>query len=239
MYVSLSLGVTVSWQFFRTTHMNQQGRITQFIPRRCSQKLTNITLPLPLLVGKLSKTYCLENINHLPHQNLDYSHTTPNNTQSWIKNIGKDDPLIILTFDKAHTLTDRIINGSSTWSNFSVLRHVLRALHHFSLFSPFLFMTGKITQFTSSSHEDVSARIIEGMLILIQPFMDIGFDTLAEAILIGNLKLEKIISDLHIAHLGRPLYVPLNWLFTLLIRVCIKNWSTLWCWGSQHSRRHY
>lgn len=114
------------------------------------------------------------------------------------------DPVIILAFDEAHTLTNRVVNNSATWSNFSTLRRVLRALHRFSLFSLFLSTTGKISQFTSGKHEDVSLRIILGLLILIQPFTDLGFDTLAHAIRLG-LDLEEAAADCHMVHLGRPL----------------------------------
>jgi hypothetical protein len=119
----------------------------------------------------------------------------------------QDDPLIILTFDEAHTLTDRVVTDSGTWSNFSALRHVLRALHRFSLFSLFLSTTGKISQFTSAPEEDDSRRIIAGELFLIQPFTDLGFDTLAEKISVADLNLEKFIGDSHMVHIGRPLYV--------------------------------
>jgi hypothetical protein len=127
------------------------------------------------------------------------------------KDVGVD-PLVTLAFDEAHTLTDRMIDKSSTWSHFSVIRHVLRGLHLFSLFSLFLSTTGKITQFTSSNHEDVSKRIVEGTLFLIQPFTDIGFDTLARKIKLG-VTLAEVINDLHMAHLGRPLYVPFEFSF--------------------------
>ena len=120
-------------------------------------------------------------------------------------------PLVILAFDEAHTLTDREGNREAAWSNFSELRHVLRALHRFPLFSLFLSTTGKISQFTSAKDEDVSRRVILGQLALIQPFTDLGFDTLAKPIsLEEDWDLESVTTDSHIAHLGRPLYVSLN-----------------------------
>jgi hypothetical protein len=112
-----------------------------------------------------------------------------------------------LAFDEAHTLTARVVTDSGTWPNFSALRHVLRALHRFSLFSLVLSMTGKISQFTSAPDEDVSKRILAGELFLIQPFTDLGFDTLAEKISVADLNLAAFIGDSHIVHIGRPLYV--------------------------------
>ena len=75
-----------------------------------------------------------------------------------------DYPLVILAFEEAHTLTNREETGYATWSNFSVLRHVFRDLYRFPLFTLFMSMTGKISQFTSPD-EDTSKRIIIGDLI--------------------------------------------------------------------------
>ena len=93
-----------------------------------------------------------------------------------------DGPLIILAFDEAHTLTERKNTHSTQWSHFSELQHALRTLHRFSCFSLFMSMTGKISQFTSAPTEDFSLRILSGDLFLIQPFTDVGFDTLARKI---------------------------------------------------------
>jgi hypothetical protein len=116
-----------------------------------------------------------------------------------------DYPLVILAFDEAHTLTNREETGYAAWSNFSVLRHVFRALHRFPLFALFLSTTSKISQFTSPD-EDTSKRIIIGDLISIQPFTDFGFDTLAKQVsLDGHWNLERVTADLHIVYMARPL----------------------------------
>jgi hypothetical protein len=116
-----------------------------------------------------------------------------------------DYPLVILAFDEAHTLTNREETGYATWSNFSVLRHVLRALYRFPLFALFLSTTGKISQFTSPD-EDTSKGIIVGDLILIQPFTDLGFDTLAKQVTLdGHWDLERVTADSHIVYMARPL----------------------------------
>jgi len=106
-----------------------------------------------------------------------------------------DYPLVILAFDEAHTLTNREETGYARWSNLSVLRHVLCALHRFPLFALFLSTTSKISQFTSP-----------GDLILTQPFTNLGFDTLAKKVsLDGHWDLERVTTDSHIVHMGRPL----------------------------------
>jgi len=108
------------------------------------------------------------------------------------------------------------------------LRHVLRGLHRFSLFSLFLSTTGKISQFTSAPDEDVSKRILAGELFLIQPFTDLGFDTLAEKISVADLNLAAFIGDSHIVHIGRPLYVSPHFMaFMLLMRGRVKIRITL------------
>ena len=118
----------------------------------------------------------------------------------------KDDhPLIILTFDEAHTLTDREETPSSTWSNFSNLTHVLHALYRFPLFSIFLSTTGK-TSLSASPKNDKSGRVHFRKLDLIQPFTDLGFDVLANKVVLdGTWDLERVTADLHIVYLGRPL----------------------------------
>ncbi|KAF8323573.1 hypothetical protein F5887DRAFT_1208074 [Amanita rubescens] len=117
-----------------------------------------------------------------------------------------DYPLVILAFDEAHTLTNRNETGYATWSNLSVLRHVFRALDHFPLFALFLSTTGKISQFISPG-DDTSKRIILGELTLIQPFTDLGFDTLAKQVALdGNWDLERVTADSHIVYMGRPLF---------------------------------
>jgi len=74
--------------------------------------------------------------------------------------------------------------------------------------------TGKISQFTSAPTEDFSLRILSGELFLIQPFTDVGFDTLAHKISLDEpWDLEELASNSHMVHLGRPLYV----LFSSLI----------------------
>jgi hypothetical protein len=117
----------------------------------------------------------------------------------------EDDPLIILEFDEAHTMTERT---STEWSNLSEFRHALWSLKELSLFSLFLSTTGKINQFVPSPEMDYSRRIIPRLLRLFQPLTDLGFDQLAKKITLdGDLTLDDITSDDYIAHLGRPMYV--------------------------------
>jgi len=89
---------------------------------------------------------------------------------------------LVLTFDEVHTTTQRHQAASEEWSIFNELCHALWWLHSFSLFSIFLSTTGKISQFTSAIKEDLSKRVVEGTLVVIQPYTDLGFDPLAHII---------------------------------------------------------
>jgi hypothetical protein len=120
----------------------------------------------------------------------------------------EDDPLVILEFDEAHTMTERPSDPESDWTNFSELRRALRYLQTLSLFSLFLSTTGKINQFVPSPQNEFSSRIIRRLLRLFQPFTDLGFDQLSQKVSIdGRLTIDDITSDDFIAHFGRPMYV--------------------------------
>ena len=101
-------------------------------------------------------------------------------------------PVIILAFDEAHSL----MKSPGSWSDLSAMRHVLRTLKMFPLFSFFLSTTGKISQFTSQ--EDPSARISHYSLKLVHPFTELGFDMLATKVFLdGSWDLEHVTSDQH------------------------------------------
>jgi hypothetical protein len=58
--------------------------------------------------------------------------------------------------------------------------------------------------------EDLSKRVVDGTLAVIQPYTNLGFDPLAYKIAIdGSWDLEKLTTDAHISRMGRPLYVSL------------------------------
>ena len=109
----------------------------------------------------------------------------------------QSEPVVILAFDEAHTLTTRYLVPSGEWSVFDELQDALRMIHNLPLFSLFLFLS--TTRPTSSIGEDPSA----------QPFTDLGFDSFCTIIdLNGKWDLEKLTGDEYISRLGRPLFVP-------------------------------
>lgn len=119
------------------------------------------------------------------------------------------EPLIVLAADEAHTLTDRRAiseESSREWSSFTELRSILRTLNTTPLFSIFMSTTGKLGQFTPTPENDVSSRLVHRHFNLIVPFVDTGFDTLAERISARDMPdVDHFASDRFIAHLGRPL----------------------------------
>jgi hypothetical protein len=127
------------------------------------------------------------------------------------KTISDDEPWVVLAADEANTMTIQRFHYPHQWSNFVQFRSAIRSVIHCSLFSLFLSTTGKITQFTSSKDKDHSGRVVAGILFLIAPYTDLGFDQLAKKIVHnGNFTLDDITSDDHIVHYGRPMYVYHN-----------------------------
>jgi hypothetical protein len=123
------------------------------------------------------------------------------------KTVSDDEPLVVVEADEAHTMTMRRSHPPHEWSNFGQFRRAMRSMNYCSLFSLFLSTTGKITQFTSSKDKDLSGRVVAGILLLIAPYTDLGFDQLAKMIAHdGNFTLGDITSNNHIAHYGRPMY---------------------------------
>lgn len=90
-------------------------------------------------------------------------------------------------------------------TNFGELRGALRNLNSLSLFSFFLSTTGRIAQFVPSRDTDESLRVVPGKLTLIRPFIDLGFDLLADELQEGTLTLTEVAKEKHMAQFGRPL----------------------------------
>ena len=132
-------------------------------------------------------------------------------------------PIVVLAFDEAHTTTQQCQAGEE-WSVFNELCHTVQWLHGLPLFSLFLSTTGKISQFTPAIEEDLSKRVVEGALVVIQPYTDLGFDPLARFIVAdGSLNLEQLTEDSQTCSLGRPLYVSLSSVIPQLFEVIIDS----------------
>ncbi|KAL0945534.1 hypothetical protein HGRIS_014895 [Hohenbuehelia grisea] len=128
--------------------------------------------------------------------------------------VHKAGPRVLISFDESHDLT-AVKQGNDvdplSWSNFGELRATLRALKDCSLFTIFLSTTGRFSQFTPLTRDDMSSRVYNHSLKLIPPYCDIGFDVLALASsekldLTGKWTLRKVVGHDYMTLLGRPLF---------------------------------
>ena len=112
----------------------------------------------------------------------------------------RTEPLVILAFDEAHTLS-KLHNNK--WSPFSELCRALNALNDWLLFTLFL-TTGNVNVLVPSSSKDLSSRMRSKDLCASHPFTEVGFDQFAVK---NEFNLKKVSDDEHISHFGRPLCV--------------------------------
>jgi hypothetical protein len=122
---------------------------------------------------------------------------------------GPRHPLVILSFDESHVLTD--IPKNQSWTVFSELRRVLRELLPFPIFSLFLSTAGKVLSFSPVIQSDPSLRARESEIEPLHPISEISFDDLAYPAMEDNIMLSRVVLTDWISHLGRPLYVRLHW----------------------------
>jgi hypothetical protein len=115
-------------------------------------------------------------------------------------------PALIISFDEAHPLaTTEKDDIDGLWSRFSELRRALRVIHSYPCFSVFLSTTGKINQFLPPPKNDKSNRVQEGLLSLMSPFCELGFDQLVKKAISGQTTLDEVSSLKFMTSLGRPL----------------------------------
>jgi hypothetical protein len=121
---------------------------------------------------------------------------------------GPQHPLVILSFDESHVLTDTPKN--KTWTVFSELRRVLRELVHFPIFSLFLSTSGKVLSFSPVMQSDPSRRARESDISPLHPISEMSFDDLAYPAMEDHITLSRVVKTDWISHLGRPLYVHIQ-----------------------------
>ncbi|TFY71749.1 hypothetical protein EVG20_g1246 [Dentipellis fragilis] len=116
-----------------------------------------------------------------------------------------DGPLLVFSFDEAHSLTKPIEHKS--WTRFLEIRRGLRALNKMPFFAIFLSTAGKFHHFAPNHDFDPSNRIKLLDCDLYVPITEIGFDDFANRISEdGTWHLGRLASTHHIAHLGRALF---------------------------------
>jgi hypothetical protein len=124
---------------------------------------------------------------------------------------GSRRPLVILSFDEAHILTD--IPESSSWTLFSELRRVLRETIDHPIFSLFLSTAGKFHLFSPEIRSDPSGRVTNHELSPLHPISEICFDDIAYPAKENTVSLDRVVTTDWISHLGRPLYVHFTYSF--------------------------
>jgi hypothetical protein len=122
---------------------------------------------------------------------------------------GPRHPLVILSFDESHTLTDT--PKYSTWTVFSELRRVLSKINYLPIFSLFLSTAGKVLSYSPVKQSNPSRRAMPLDLPPLQPISEISFDALAYPAMEDDIMLSRVVQTDWISHLGRPLYVHLHW----------------------------
>ncbi len=124
---------------------------------------------------------------------------------------GSRRPLILLSFDESHILTD--IPKYSSWTVFSELRRVLREIVDHPIFSLFLSTAGSFHQFSPEIRSDPSGRITNHKLTPLHPISEICFDDIAYPAKEYTVSLDRVVKTDWISHLGRPLYVHFTYSF--------------------------
>ena len=117
------------------------------------------------------------------------------------------DPLLLISFDEAHSLTDEIRDrGTKTWTRFTALGLALRSLHHEPFFAIFLSTAGKLRSVHPHLEMHHSFRVQGFTLGVFPPVTAVGFDEFADRVSIdGTWTLTRLASTYHMTHLGRAL----------------------------------
>jgi hypothetical protein len=109
---------------------------------------------------------------------------------------GPQQPLVVLAFDEADTLTDNPPQQEH-WNLFSELCRVLRQIQHIPIFSLFLSTAGRFDTF-SQGPDIHSDRLLD-------PISEICFDDIAYPALKDTVTMDSVVKTSWISHLGRPL----------------------------------
>ena len=124
----------------------------------------------------------------------------------WLKSIeGPQRPLLIVSFDESHILTDDL--QDTGWTLFFVLRRVCRELVGCPIFFVFLSTLGRFNHFSPQRHADPSTRIARSDLFPLHPITEISFDDLALRAIENTVPLRRVVEMDWMCRLGRLLYV--------------------------------
>jgi len=130
---------------------------------------------------------------------------------------GPQRPLVIFSFDEAHTLTDNPPQKTRSTSHrtlFSELRRILREASDHAIFFLFLSTAGRFHLFSPEIRSNPSRRIQNSTLSTLEPITEVSFDVLAYDAPEKKIMLARVVKMDWICHLGRPLYVFFSYPFS-------------------------
>jgi len=118
-------------------------------------------------------------------------------------------PLVVLSFDEAHLLTDNAEDLDSGPNLFFELHQVLQQIHKHPIFSLFLSTAGRFNLLSGCPQiqSDLSNRVRDPNHCPFDTISEISFDDLAYPAKKDRVTLGRVVEIDWIAHLGRPLYV--------------------------------
>jgi hypothetical protein len=138
----------------------------------------------------------------------------------------RDGPLLTLSWDEAHVLTDHVFDPSrkpARWTQLDEFRLALRDCDQTGrLFSLFLSTNGKIDQFSPDSRDDPSQRLVDNQVGLSPPFINLDFDQFADELVDpgDGFSLNEAVKPEWMVRFGRPL-----WVFHLSLLKTAYFWS--------------
>jgi hypothetical protein len=120
---------------------------------------------------------------------------------------GPRHPLVVLAFDESDVFIGNPLQQeyNAYWNTFSELRRVLRQIQKLPILSLFLSTAGHFDQFSPEIQSDPSARAREPHNRLLDPISEASFDDVAYPALKDTIKMNRVIENDWISHLGRPL----------------------------------
>lgn len=121
-------------------------------------------------------------------------------------------PLVILAFDEGHMLTDIVTDMETGQSLLSELRRALRVITRYPIFCLLLSTAAKFRVFYPEVRSDPSLRVVTRIPPELHPICEISFDDLAFPAIEDTVRLDEVIQDRWMSHLGRPLYGVLSFL---------------------------
>jgi hypothetical protein len=122
-----------------------------------------------------------------------------------IEKDGMERPLVILSFDKSHNLTE--FRKGQNWSIYVKLHHTLTAIVALPIFSVFLSTVGKFYLFLPETRFNPSPQKLDDENWTLPAITEMDFGQLALPTIEDVTTLSEVVTDRWMCHLGHPLCV--------------------------------